>query len=175
MPKERDLLPDVRKDTFDHFEDESVAVHAIEQVTAQARRTNAMFSLILCDIDHFTSINALYGRAAGDSLLLQLFVRICDLVPVEDVIWESARADLLVVARNCDSAQAYNLAQAIRHRVADRLFQVGHHPVMMTVSLGTQTFLPTTEVSASVLLDLVEEQLEAGKESGPDTVSPTIN
>ena len=175
MRKERDFAGDAHPCALHDMKHEEAATSAVTQVIEEARCTGSAFSIILCDIDHLEAVNAIHGRAAGDALLLQLFVRICEYVPVEDVIWESERADLVIIARNYTTSESYHLAETIRLRIANELFLVAQQPIMVTVSLGTRTFVPDPLTTAEEVLSSSEDQLEIGKRVGPNSIAPTIN
>ena len=175
MRRERQLMTGAHNCAHVGLKHEESAVATVEQALAEAERFQTPISIILCDVDHLEVIRAIHGRAAADSLLLQLFVRVCEFMPVEDVIWESERADLLLIARNHSYIDAYNLAETLREAAASELFHVAQQPIMVTVSLGSRSILPDSNTMADDILDLVEEQLELSKERGPNAVAPTIN
>jgi diguanylate cyclase (GGDEF)-like protein len=175
MRKNRDPFTETAPSVFTDFKYEEAATSAVDQALGHARHAGELMSVILCDLDHLEAINAIHGRASGDALLLQVFVRVCELVPVEDVIWESERADLVILARNHACVEAYHLAENIRQRIAEQLFQVAQKQVMLTVSLGIRTSVPDSLVTADELLSLAEDQLELGKRNGPNAIAPTIN
>ena len=175
MRKNRDLFSESSSSAFLDLKYEEVANLAVSQALADARRNGELLSLILCDIDHLEAINAIHGRATGDALLLQLFVRICDFVPVEDVVWESERSDLVIIARNHSYAETYHLAENIRQSVSSGLFHVANKPIMITVSLGAKSVMPDPLTTAEEVLGLAEDQLEISKRLGPDAIAPVIN
>tara|TARA_B100000674_G_scaffold471483_1_gene460329 strand:- start:971 stop:1498 length:528 start_codon:yes stop_codon:yes gene_type:complete len=175
MRKERQLMTGAHSCAHVGLKHEEGAIAAVEQALSEAERLRMPISVILCDVDHLEVINAIHGRAAGDSLLLQLFIRVCEFIPVEDVIWESERADLLIIARNHSYIDAYNLAETVRESVASELFHVAQQPIMVTVSLGSRSIIPDPDTKADDILGLVEEQLELSKQRGPNAVVPTVN
>ena len=175
MRKERDLIADSHPSGGIALKHEDSAIMAVEQALQEAERMNTSLSLILCDVDHLEAINAIHGRAAGDALLLQLFVRVCEFVPVEDVVWESERADLVIIARNHSYADAYHLAETIRQSVSSELFHVAQQPLMVTVSLGSRSVVPDRWTTAEEVLGITEDQLELSKRLGPNAIAPTIN
>jgi diguanylate cyclase (GGDEF)-like protein len=154
---------------------EMAVTEIVDQALDRAERDETPLSVILCDIDHLVAVNLVHGREAGDSLLLQLFVRVCEFVPVEDVIWESNRTDLVIVARQHSLAEAYGLAQKIQHMVSEQMFWVAQKSIMVTVTLGLATHIPGSGRTTAELMATAEELLVDGKARGPNTLWPIVN
>jgi diguanylate cyclase (GGDEF)-like protein len=147
----------------------------LREARGESDPDKAATSVILCDVDHLGAVNAVHGREAGDSLVLQLFVDVCQLVPVEDILWESERADLVIIARRTSSAAAYDLAEKIRNKVAQKLYWVAQKSIMVTVSMGYSTEGPDYRRGAGALLKTAEDRLEVSKSQGPSGLFPVIN
>jgi len=91
-----------------HFD----AVLAEHTQAATAGKFN--FSLIICDIDHFKSVNDVHGHPAGDEALVS-FAKVLTAHSREgDLVARYGGEEFLLLAPNCDNATATNRAEAIR-------------------------------------------------------------
>lgn len=72
------------------------------------------FSLIICDIDHFKSVNDVHGHPAGDEALVS-FAKVLTAHSREgDLVARYGGEEFLLLAPHCDNATAANRAEAIR-------------------------------------------------------------
>ena len=72
------------------------------------------FSLIICDIDHFKSVNDVHGHPAGDEALIS-FAKILSAHSRDiDLVARYGGEEFLLLAPKCDNATAANRAEAIR-------------------------------------------------------------
>ncbi len=72
------------------------------------------FSLIICDIDHFKSVNDVHGHPAGDEALIS-FAKILSAHSRDgDLVARYGGEEFLLLAPKCDNATAASRAEAIR-------------------------------------------------------------
>ena len=91
-----------------HFDDK------LESVTAKATLGKANFSLIICDIDHFKSVNDIHGHPAGDEALISFASVLKTHSRDEDLVARYGGEEFLLLTPNCDNATASRRAEAIR-------------------------------------------------------------
>jgi diguanylate cyclase (GGDEF)-like protein len=101
----------------------------------------ARLALVMADIDHFKSINDLYGHATGDTILKWIANRLRGGVRVGDVVARFGGEEFALVLRNTDAAGAYELAERLRVAIASRAFPhaaagVGTTQIPITLSFG---------------------------------------
>ncbi len=108
----------------------------LEREIAEARRSQAPFSLLILDIDHFKKINDTYGHAVGDlalrhiSKILQNESRDCDFVSR----WGGE--EFAIALPNTDAEGAVLLAERIRIGVESSPLITETHTIKFTISLG---------------------------------------
>ena len=100
-----------------------------------AASTDTLFFLI--DVDHFKRINDTQGHAAGDTVLVQLALRLQAAMRESDFVVRWGGEEFLAVARDTDRDRADELAERIRASVADQPFRLddGQH-LHVTCSVG---------------------------------------
>lgn len=108
-------------------------------------------NIIMCDIDHFKSVNDTYGHDAGDIILKG----------VADVLQEGTRAgadcafrmggEEMVCIINSEPEVAMDIAERLRAAVENTVHNIQHEgkplDVKVTVSMGVHTMDPKTAVT----------------------------
>ena len=86
----------------------------LKEMTAHASRGKSQFSLIMCDIDHFKSVNDVHGHPAGDEALIKFAGVLKTHSRDGDLVARYGGEEFLLLAANCDNATAATRAEAIR-------------------------------------------------------------
>ncbi|XZE54924.1 diguanylate cyclase domain-containing protein [Planctomycetaceae bacterium SH139] len=79
---------------------------------AQDGRTT--FSLVICDIDRFKSINDTYGHPAGDEAIITFARLLSDYSRDEDLVARYGGEEFVLLCKNCDNATAAAKAEEVR-------------------------------------------------------------
>lgn len=138
----------------------------IDVEIARAQRYQGTFALIMIDIDHFKSINDLYGHDTGDYVLQELSSVILKFIRKSDRFGRWGGEEFMIVSPNLDEKEAIHFANKLKEVVAT-------YPLMniqkLTISLGVTLFdLRDTKES---LLKRVDNALYKSKENGRNGVS----
>lgn len=87
-----------------------------EQVHQNRRHAMSQhWSLLLCDLDHFKTVNDNWGHAAGDQVLKTVSNLLRQHVRADDVVARIGGEEFLVLLSNADGKQALHIAERIRH------------------------------------------------------------
>ena len=146
----------------------------LPQEIKRSIRYKRSLSLILCDIDHFKSVNDTYGHLAGDRIL-QGFVG-CITDSVRDQIDWSARyggEEFLVVLPETDFKGARHLAERLRSVVSHTSYTIGDKEICITSSFGVSGFSPETlkkNLTMDDMLNHVDKYLYKAKNGGRNRV-----
>jgi diguanylate cyclase (GGDEF)-like protein len=99
----------------------------------------------LCDIDHFKGLNDHHGHAAGDAVLRQMRQRLQQVFRDSDHLVRWGGEEFLIVARSTSRASAAELADRLRHAVADVPMTLDDGtPCPVSVSTGFAAFPAST-------------------------------
>jgi diguanylate cyclase (GGDEF)-like protein len=93
-------------------------------------------SLLLMDLDYFTTVNNRLGHAAGDAVLKAVALLVQDTVRAVDSVGRYGGEQFAVVLPHTDIDMAQTLAERIRAEVERRAFDVENGQARITVSLG---------------------------------------
>ncbi len=137
---------------------------------ARARRLNHPFAVLMIDIDHFKQYNDTYGHLAGDRLLSQIAVLFRDAIRSIDYAARYGGEEFLLLIHETGSADAAQVADRIRRRVAAEPFGDGADPVgRITVSIGVAIF-PAQGDGAEAIIASADAALYEAKRLGRNLV-----
>jgi len=121
-------------------------------------------SVLYLDIDHFKSINDLYGHSMGDDILREFtMVVLGSLSPSERLVrWGGEEFVVFCPGRNLEEAMA--LAESIRHKVEARIWVHGD-PLTTSIGVASLGHERTNEMLARA-----DEALYAAKRLGRNRV-----
>lgn len=149
----------------------------LPQEIKRSIRYKRSISLILCDIDHFKSVNDKFGHVAGDTIL-KGFVG-CITASIRDQIDWSARyggEEFLIVLPETDFLGAKHLAERLRVVVSEKDHTIGDNEVRITASFGVSGFSPDTlkkNLLVDDMLNQVDKYLYKAKNGGRNRVEGT--
>jgi diguanylate cyclase (GGDEF)-like protein len=122
-------------------------------------------ALLLCDLDHFKSVNDRLGHAVGDSVLQEVAETMRANLRAGDSIYRVGGEEILVVLPGAARENAVDVAERLRLAVRD-LRPAG---VKMTVSIGIAVSQPGG-FDTDDLVCRADEALYAAKARGRDAV-----
>ena len=146
----------------------------LPQEMKRSIRYRRSLSLILCDIDHFKSVNDNFGHVAGDTIL-KGFVD-CITASIRDQIDWAARyggEEFLLVLPETDFLGARHLAERLRVVISDKCYTVDEKKVRITASFGVSGFSPEMlikNLSVDDMLNHVDKYLYKAKNGGRNRV-----
>jgi diguanylate cyclase (GGDEF)-like protein len=147
---------------------EALSILRHEQL--RSRRSGEPLSVVLCDVDHFKSINDNYGHEAGDAVLVDLANFFNDFAREQDLISRWGGEEFLMVLPQTSAAQACHFAEKIRRFIADEVFRYRKGEFDVTVSLGVAEVDPQADVQQAI--HQADVQLYCAKDGGRNQTQP---
>jgi diguanylate cyclase (GGDEF)-like protein/PAS domain S-box-containing protein len=136
--------------------------------TALADGAHGNTALLVLDLDAFKTINDSLGHELGDALLRQVGARLVEQVRPGDVVGRLGGDQFLILARNCQSAEA--AALAFRLQTSFSLpFVASGISVPLSASIGVAVSRPD-QCDAHQFLSDADAAMFAAKSSGRDRV-----
>ena len=137
----------------------------IEQEIARSDRYGEPLSLILCDLDHFKSINDRFGHQCGDQVLIEFCRRVQQQLRSSDGFGRWGGEEFLILLPCSDADAARALADKLRQAIGATPFD----PIgTVTSSFGVAQRRPGEPEDE--WLQRVDEQLYAAKAAGRNQV-----
>ncbi|KQP44267.1 hypothetical protein ASF44_28560 [Pseudorhodoferax sp. Leaf274] len=143
-----------------------------EQCFADARAGGTPLACIMCDIDHFKSVNDRYGHGGGDQVIQGAAKALSRGLRLHDFVGRYGGEEFCVVLPGSTLAQAREVAERLREDTAANLgASLREHPgVRVTMSFGVAELEPAMADPAS-LIDLADQALYHSKKNGRNRVT----
>jgi diguanylate cyclase (GGDEF)-like protein len=139
----------------------------LESCCHHSRSSKSNLSLIICDIDHFKSINDEYGHAVGDQALVMFASFLQKSVREADFVARFGGEEFVILCYGCTGLAAMERAEKIRARLEkSALGCLGQN--CLTASFGVAQFNPSDSISS--FFDRADRALLRAKESGRNRV-----
>jgi diguanylate cyclase (GGDEF)-like protein len=141
-------------------------------------------SMIICDIDHFKSINDTYGHQAGDQALIVFAGVLREVSRQRDLVARYGGEEFVVLCEDCDNATATARAEELR-RAVERRGVPSLRGAGMTASFGVtevqagdteETFLARADRALMLAKETGRNrviQLGSGKKAAPEVPTPS--
>lgn len=109
----------------------------IQEFRGQQEQCSGALALMFIDVDHFKSINDLYGHNMGDTVLQQLVLRIHDLLNIDQSMYRYGGEEFIIMLCAAQAKQAEALAELIRHTVYHRpIVHQDDATIQISVTIG---------------------------------------
>jgi len=113
----------------------------LSQECKRGIRQNALFSLLMIDIDYFKNYNDKFGHTAGDLVLKTLGVTMMDFFKkLSPVISRFGGEEFCVLLPGITKKDAYKIAEEFREKIASLKIILRQEQRGITVSIGVATF-----------------------------------
>ena len=109
---------------------------ALQKAQLVADRHNETYSLILCDLDHFKTINDSCGHVTGDIVLKRVTEVLEFTVRSSDSVYRFGGEEFAVLLPHTDQCAAVDVAERIRSAIEAIKIDCGRHSVAVTTSCG---------------------------------------
>ncbi len=143
------------------FEQANMFIHAAE-------RHEFPISIIVCEVDHFTSLNDKYGYFAGDEIVHQVARIIVHQTRNEDLVARYGDKDFVILLPQTRLNGALLIAERMRQGIETSLFFHEDKGIKLTASFGV-TFIDTQRDIADSLL-AADQALREAKAAGHNCV-----
>lgn len=111
----------------------------LDDQLAIARNTGSPLSIALLDIDHFKGVNDSYGHPVGDDVITKCARRIAAAIRAGDRVGRYGGEEFLLLLPDTSPAEARQLLERVRLRIAGDPIEAGGRQIGVTVSIGITT------------------------------------
>ena len=113
-----------------------VIVDLLARELTRTRREKGCTVVMLGDLDHFKSVNDMYGHVVGDEVLREIARRLLASIRSYDFVGRYGGEEFLIVLNNCDSTQAVVRAEEVLNKISQHPVRTTCGPLPITMSLG---------------------------------------
>ncbi|HEX7137333.1 MAG TPA: GGDEF domain-containing protein, partial [Vicinamibacterales bacterium] len=151
-------------------------VYGVERLDGElrrARRTGRPVSILLCDLDHFASVNDQLGHLKGDELLRNAALTLNRIVRTTDIRCRYAGDEFLLILPDTNAAGAAQVAECVRKELAMSA-TAGDLSVGVTISVGVATS-GSEDRNATSVIERADGALYVAKHNGRNrfSIAPT--
>jgi two-component system, cell cycle response regulator len=148
--------------------------HSVELLANEFERVGRYhqeaMSLLMIDIDHFKNVNDQYGHPVGDIVLRDVARLMREALRTVDSVGRYGGEEFMVILPHTPYDEALKLAERLRQRVADHIFQASGASVKVTISVGAACYPSEKVDSPSTLIREADVRLYRAKELGRNRV-----
>lgn len=139
------------------------------RLKARCIRSGETLAVMMIDIDHFKSINDLYGHPAGDEVLRRLAGIAQTSIRPDDYFARYGGEEFCILLRSTTENEAWELAERLRQAYAQVTLNIGEKSINITVSIGVadSTFIGLEFAS---LVSAADQALYRAKQKGRNQV-----
>lgn len=142
-----------------------------EEIGRQLRNKGRL-SFLMMDLDHFKQYNDRFGHTAGDIVLRAVGTLLADCFRQPGVLLcRYGGEEFSALLPDCSKAEALELAEGIRTRIAGQTIVLRREETRMTVSIGVAS-CPEDAVNPRELVHKADMALYAAKAGGRNRVCP---
>lgn len=155
----------------------------MEREMSRSIRYSRELSLVMCDIDHFKSINDTYGHLAGDYVLKQVAQRIRRHIRRDDVLARYGGEEFVLMLPELPKNRAIGTAEKLRKLIESEPFEFDNVTIPITLSMGVAG-LPeyieevgggapeemSKDINCFAFIKIADDRLYRAKEGGRNMV-----
>ena len=122
------------------------------------------YSILLCDLDHFKSINDNYGHPCGDQVLIETASRMKSCLRSNDIAARWGGEEFMIILPETDQDAAYLVAEKLRTQLCEDNICCSKDSLSVSMSIGMLQI--GSGYSAEDILNNVDDALYAAKRNG---------
>jgi diguanylate cyclase (GGDEF)-like protein len=167
---ELELVRDARTDALTGLDNRRAMQERGALELQRASRAGVPVALILCDIDHFKTINDRYGHEAGDAVLCTLASTLRAALRATDLLSRWGGEEFLAVLIDTDARRAAEVAERMRAGVAATPLAGIAERVTISIGVATRQDVVDVVMTWELLLHEADAQLYRAKSAGRNRV-----
>lgn len=136
----------------------------LKQEFSRSKRAKSVVTVMMCDIDHFKSINDQFGHSTGDEIIQSFASNFVSALRKQDVVARWGGEEYLFLLPDTKGEDALLLAEKLRKRIEGMKFTHENKDFVATVSIGVHQV--TEEDSINQAISKADKCLYQAKVAG---------
>lgn len=138
----------------------------LNQEISRAERYKKHLSIVICDIDHFKSINDTYGHPMGDDVIKGIAVCLKAELREADHVARYGGEEFAIILPETRMKDAHIVAERLRNAISNLSFNHQDKHVCCTMSFGVAELQLHKSISSDDLINTADSALYKAKRSG---------
>jgi len=135
------------------------------QEIKRSNRYSSIFSLIICDLDHFKIVNDLHGHLIGDQVLQSIADIISCTVRETDTSYRWGGEEFTIILPETGNEKAFGIAERIKEKIAGTEFVKS---LTVTASFGITEFIQGDKIDT--IFNRADQALYRAKREGRNRI-----
>ncbi len=114
----------------------------------RCQRNVEPISCLFLDIDHFKSVNDVYGHQVGDKVLTMVAAAIKTQLRNNDVLARYGGEEFIALLTNINELKVLEIAERIRKTIQALTIEVDEVTIIATISIGSATYMPDAKLTS---------------------------
>ena len=142
----------------------------LNEMFEHSLRLHEPLSAVMCDIDHFKSVNDTHGHQAGDAILRQFADLIKKQAREIDRVGRYGGEEFMIILPGTVLDAAVTFAERVREEIDNHVFKYEDLALERTVSCGVASWPHPRIASRDELIRAADDSLYVAKETGRNKV-----
>jgi two-component system cell cycle response regulator len=142
----------------------------LQEMFDHAARLNEPLACMMCDVDHFKSVNDTHGHQAGDAVLRQVADILRSTAREIDRVGRYGGEEFLVLLPGASAADGAAFAERVRTAIESCEFTYEGGSLRRTISAGVSAWPDPLVPHREALIKAADDALYVAKESGRNRV-----
>ena len=134
----------------------------------RAERYDAVYSVLMIDIDHFKRVNDTYGHQVGDQAIQAMSAACQKALRPTDLLARYGGEEFIITLTHTDQPGAAKVAERLREAVSEIELQTEQGILKFTISIGVSTFFKRSLLEE--IIGRADQALYQAKTSGRNRV-----
>ncbi len=156
------------KDSLTALYNRRYMAERFDELVKRHTRTGRVFSVIMCDIDHFKSFNDRHGHACGDKVLVHISSQLSAYCRESDVLARWGGEEFLLLLPDTNQEGAMVLAERIRVGLENTKYECERFKLRLTMTFGIAEYREAEDMAGTA--KRADLALMKGKRSGRNQV-----
>ena len=170
IQQEKDKFENASKhDALTGLSNRRDVIEKIEDEQERCLRKDRLFTLIMCDIDHFKQINDNFGHDSGDYVLKMIARLLRDQVRGVDCPSRWGGEEFLIMLAETDIEGGQKVAERIRKRIENTVFKYKETKIPVTMTFGLSMYQGVND-NIEACIKRADNALYEGKNNGRNKV-----
>ena len=154
------------RDALTHVATRGVLGDQLERAYERANRDGTAMAVVMCDVDHFKSINDRFGHEIGDRALREVAETLERHSRGHDVVCRYGGEEFAVLMDGADGRAAVAAAERLRRAIEEIELEANGEPFGLAASFGVASFPAIYVDSGAELIPLADAALYEAKRRG---------